>query len=160
MKRFFALLISLLALLSAGCGEKEYGILDYQDKNIEAECLVNGKYKIVLKKENGLSTLTVKEPKEISGITFDITSEGIVAKSGETKIQLGKGEIRGIEALCQIFSQNEECLKRADKSGENSVFTFERERCVYVITVGENALPKRVKITSEDESIYLGYSNA
>lgn len=150
MKKIIALLFSLFLIFVAGCEKREYGILDYQKKNIEAECLINEKYRVILKKEEEKITLTVKEPKEIADISFETSENGVLAKSAETKIQLEKGKMRGIEALLGIFSQSEECMKKADKSGQSSILTFENESCIYVITVGENSLPKKVKITSEE----------
>lgn len=150
MKRIAAIFVLLCAVFLWGCEKREYGILDYQNNNIEAECIVNGKYKVVLKKEENSSTITVKEPKEAENIFFEITDDRIFAISGETKIELNREELKGVCALAEIFSQSEECLTQASEKGKESVLTFETNQCIYVITLGENSVPKNVKITSEN----------
>ena len=144
MKRLLAII--LLTLLLCACHKNDYGILDYQDKSIEAECIVNEKYKINIKKEKDLCTLKVIEPSEAQGISFEITENEAVAMSGDTKIQISKEHLKGVCALSSIFSQDEEFLTGASKNGGESVLTFETDNSVYVITLGENSMPKRVKI--------------
>ena len=148
MKRLFLILILFGVLCLCACG-KEYGILDYQSKSIVAECLVNGSYRVVLTKENDLCTLTVKEPREAQGISFEIVGDTVNVASGSTKIQLDKSALGGISAISQIFSQSEDCLTSATEKGGGSVLTFQNEDCMYQITIGENSMPKRVKIVSE-----------
>ncbi len=45
MKRLFFILLFFGVLLLCACG-REYGILDYQSKDISAECLKNGEYRV------------------------------------------------------------------------------------------------------------------
>ncbi|MBE6674941.1 MAG: hypothetical protein E7596_07520 [Ruminococcaceae bacterium] len=148
MKRLFFILILFGVLCLCACG-KEYGILDYQSKNIVAECIVNGNYRVVLTKENDFFTVTVKEPREATGISFEIEGDTVSAVSGDTKIQLEKSALGGICAISQIFSQSEDCLTSATEKGGGSVLTFQKESCMYQITIGESSVPKRVKIISE-----------
>ena len=146
MKRLFFILLFFCVIL-CGCQGK-YGILEYQDKNILAECLVNGKYKIEIEKTGGFCKITVLEPENISGISFEI-GERAYAVYGDTKIEASKESLDGICALAEIFSQSEDCLTTAKEEGQGSVLTFQKEECTYKLTIGKNSLPKRVHILSD-----------
>lgn len=147
MKRLFFILLFFGALLLCSCQE-EYGILDYQDREIVAECIINSEYRVELKKEQEKCTITVLEPIESKGISFEI-GESAYATAGDTKIEMDKSSLKGVCAVADIFSQSEECLTGAADSGGGSVLTFQKEACMYQITIGANNLPKRVKILSE-----------
>lgn len=148
MKKLIVSVLLLSLIFVCGCG-REYGILDYQSKDISAECIVNKKYRVVIEKAEEKTKLTVKEPKEAMGISFEIGSEEIYAISGEAKIKMDKENLKGICALGSIFSQSEECLISATESGKESIFTFVENECSYQLTIGENSIPKNVKITSK-----------
>ena len=147
MKRLFLILILFGTLLLCGC-RQEHAILDYQNKDISAECVINGKYRAVILKNNKACTVEIIEPKEAQGISFEI-GEKAYAVTGNTKIEIDKSHIKGICALSEIFSQSEECMTSAAEQGKGSVLTFQKEECTYQITLGENSIPKRVKIISE-----------
>ncbi len=149
MKRLFFILLFFGALLFLASCQKEYGILEYQEKDIIAECLVNGEYKIQLEKTKELCKITVLEPQNASGISFEI-GEGIYAIYGDMKIQTDKDSLKGICAISEIFSQSEECLTTAVKENEGSVLTFQKDSCTYKLTLGRNSLPKQVSILSEN----------
>ena len=149
MKRLFLVFTILLCVCLLGCGGQRYNILDYQDKNINAECVVNDKYKINLIKSKDKAVIEVQEPKEAQGISFIIEENTSYAVSGDVKIQMEKKDLGGICAIGSMFSQNEECLVRATEQGKGSVFIFQNDSCMYQITLGENSVPHHVKITSE-----------
>ena len=138
-----ALIITILILLFSSCTKEEYGILPYQESNIEAVLQVNNEFKIKLVK-NEKVTLEILEPKSLLGMTFIIEKENIIAKNGETEITLDKEKLKGIYALSRIFSLEEKNLTTA----ENNQFSFEQEKVHYVLTLGKNNLPKNVEISS------------
>lgn len=148
MKRLFLILLFFSAFLLFSCGA-EYGILDYQSKNIVAECQINGKYRVELKKEDSTCLITILEPKEAYGITFEIYEDIAYVSTGDVRIEMNKGDIKGICAIGEMFSQSEECLTSATEQGKGSVLTFQKEECTYQITLGEHSVPKNIKILSE-----------
>ena len=129
------------------CGRQEK-ILEYQERDITANCIINGKYGVLLEKRGGEVTITVTEPDYARGITF-VLGEGVTASVGETEIHLDKETVKGICAIGETFSQSEECLIGASSGEEGSVLTFQREGCLYRLTLGKNSLPKQVYISSE-----------
>lgn len=147
MKRLFFILLFYGGLFLLSCQE-EYGILDYQERDIVAVCRVNEKYTVEIAKTEGICTLTVKEPQNMAGLTFQI-GETVRAVAGKTEIQMDKESLGGICALASIFSQSEECLTAATEEGQGSTLTFQNETCTYKITLGKNSLPQRVYILSE-----------
>ena len=148
MKRLFLILILFGTLLLCSC-QREYGILEYQNNDIEAVCLINGEYSVSLKKTDTLCTITVLEPEEVQGISFELGTEGVLAIYGETKIEMDKESLCGISALSEIFSQSEECMTGAAEHEGGSILTFRKEKCTYQITLGKNSMPKKVKILSD-----------
>lgn len=147
MKRLFLILFFFGVLCLFSC-QGEYGILDYQSKDITAECKINGKYTVEIKKRTDNCTLTVLEPENAKGITFTV-GEGVTLSTSDFSLQVERERVRGICALGSIFSQSEECLTTANQKGEMSELTFQTEECVYQITMGKNSLPQRVHIVSE-----------
>lgn len=148
--RLVSVLLLLLSVALCGCEKREYGILEYQSKDIEAECVVNGKYRVKITKTEEKSTVYVLEPTNAEGISFEIYGDCVVLSSGETTIRADKDSLGGVCALGSIFSQREEALTSAQEEGGESVLTFCDGGCVFVFTMGENALPKRVKITADE----------
>ena len=148
MKRLFFILLFFGVLLMCACG-REYGILDYQEKNISAECLINSKYRVQITKDDSLCRVEILEPTEASGISFEISDGGVFAKANDFKMEIPSEYLEGICAIGSIFSQSEEFLSSAVQKDGGSVFTFQRDGCIYQITVGENSAPKKVCIYSE-----------
>ena len=146
MKRLFFILLFFAVILLCGC-QREKTILDYQSKDIVAECVVNSQYKLRLEKTDTTHKITVLEPKEAAGITF-VLGERVTAQAGENKIEMDKERLRGICAIGDIFSQSEECLTGADPQNDGSVLTFRTQGCMYKITLGKNSLPRLVHIFS------------
>ena len=135
----------MLVLVSC---QGKYGILDYQDKDITAECIINKKYRVEIEKTGENCKITVLEPQSAKGISFEIGDRAYVLYD-DTKIETDKNYLDGICALSEIFSQSEDCLTTAKAQGQGSVLTFQKEACTYQITLGEHSLPKSVKIFSE-----------
>ena len=81
--------------------------------------------------------------------SFEIYGDYVVLSSGETVIQAEKSSLGGVCALGSIFSQREEMLTGAREADDGSVLTFCDGGTTYVFTMGENDLPKWVKITSD-----------
>ena len=147
MKRLFFILFFFGVVFLCACGRQEK-ILEYQEGDISAQCVINGKYGVLLEKRGGEVTLTVTEPDYANGITF-VLGESVAASVGDTKIDLDRETVKGICALGETFSQREECLIGASSGEEGSVLTFQREGCLYRLTLGKNSLPKQVYISSE-----------
>ena len=147
MKRLFLILI-LLLISFCGCGHS-YGILDYQNKSIRAECEINNKYKAVITKAEDVCKISITEPKELCGIEFEITRKSALAIYDDVRIELDKSSLKGVCAIGSIFSQSEECLSSAKEQGDGSVLTFEQNGTLYQITLGEGSVPKSVKIINE-----------
>ena len=154
MKRILFILL-IFSLILCGCGREKYEILDYQKSNLEAECIVNEKYKIILKKEYDTCTITVCEPENLKGIYFEFLNGNASVSFESTKIQMDKKDLKGIYALSCMFSQKEECLTSATEKGSESLLTFEAEDCNYVITLGENSIPKEIDISGDGFSYHV-----
>lgn len=137
------ILIPLILLSLSACINQSYGILPYQEKDIEAEINVNNEFKIrLIKKEN--ITLEIIEPKELDTMSFTIDEKGILAKSDKVEILLEKESLDGIYAISQIFSLNESFLT----SMEENQLTFEQNEAHYRLTLGKNDLPTKIIISS------------
>ena len=146
MKRLFPIFAALIFLFCS-C-QQSYGILEYQNKEIVAECRINGEYLVRLEKDREGCTLTVLEPEIAKGISFEV-GERVVARASGVEIEIDKGSLGGICAISAVFSQSEDCMTSAKEKGEGSVLTFENEGATYQITLGKNNLPKYAKILSE-----------
>ncbi|MBQ7352612.1 MAG: hypothetical protein IJW54_01255 [Clostridia bacterium] len=137
------ILLPLILLSLSSCINQSYGILPYQQKNIEAEITVNNEFKIrLIKREN--ITLEIIEPKELDTMSFIIEENGILAKNNNIEILLEKESLDGIYALSQIFSLNESFLT----SMEEGQLTFEQNETHYKLTLGKNDLPDKIIISS------------
>ena len=113
-----------------------------------ALCTVNGKYKVEIEKSGELCEIRVLEPENLCGISFEV-GERAYTVYGDNKIESSKESLDGICALADIFSQSEDCLTTAKEEGQGSVFTFQRDACIYKLTMGKNSLPKQVQILSD-----------
>ena len=111
-------------------------------------CTVNGKYKVEIAKTKELCKITVQEPENIKGISFEIGERAYTVYEG-VKIESTKESLDGICALSEIFSQSEDCLTTAKGDGAESILTFQRENCTFKLTMGKNSLPKQVQILSD-----------
>ena len=148
MKRLLFILFFFSTLLMCGC-ERKYNILEYQSKDISAKCTVNERFEIQVTKKGGVKTVSVISPEEIKGVTFEVGEKIYVSANGE-KIAVERENLKGICALSEMFSQDEECMTSAKSEKEGSVLTFQKEECVYRVVIGKNSLPSTVQITSAD----------
>ena len=149
-KRLLLLPFCILLLLLCSCHSQGYGILKYQDKKISAECTLNGEYKITIKKEGEVREICFLEPPSLKYISFEIKGDIVIGRAGELEIPFDEGNVRGICALSNIFSLNEECLSTAAAQDEGACLEFETEYGTYKLTLGKNELPSAVQILSSD----------
>ena len=145
MKRILFIL-ALVALLFMSCGN-EYDILSYQEKEITAECKVNEKFDLEIKKTGGCVRICVLSPENLGGTVFEISKESSFVIKDELKIPLDNENIRGIYALSQIFSLSEEAITTATQNG---VISFDTDHGLYTVTYGENNLPELITISGDD----------
>ena len=117
MKRIVLLIPLIFCLFFSSCQGGSYGILSYQEKNIEAECTLNGEYKILVTKENGGGSIAFLEPSELSSISFLIENGKIVAKSESVLVPLPEKSATGILAILNMFSLSEGELYTAKQDG-------------------------------------------
>ena len=148
MKRLFFILLFFGIIALCGC-QREKSLLEYQSKNISAECVVNNAYRVRLEKTDDSHRLTVLEPKEAQGISF-ILGETVTAVCGQWETEMSRKDLKGICAIGGIFSQKEDCLTGAAPQGEGSVLTFCEGECLYSITLGKSSLPRHVRISAKD----------
>lgn len=149
MKKLCLLLLPLLAFFTLSCHSQDYGILSYQEKSIEAECSLNGEYKILVTKDGEKCSVAFLEPTSLSTVSFTYENDKIVARAGEMEMPLNKEELDGVMAILNMFSLNEECLAYAGSGENGEVLEFISELGSYRLTMGENDVPKRIEITSE-----------
>ncbi len=148
MKKLCLLLLPLLAFFMLSCHKQSYGILSYQEKNIEAECTLNGEYKIIVTKVGEKSSVKFKEPSSLALFSFTEENGRIIASAGELSLPISREELDGVCAILSMFSLSEECLVYAGSSDNGEVMEFSSETGNYKLTMGENDVPKRIEITS------------
>ena len=150
MKRILFIL-ALVTLLFMSCGS-EYDILSYQENEIVAECQVNEKFDLEIKKTGGCVQICVISPENLGGTVFEISKESSFVIKDELKIPLDNESIDGIYALSQIFSLSEEAITTATNGG---VITFDTGSGVYTVTYGENNLPHHIEISGDSFSYFV-----
>lgn len=149
-KLFLALTFCIILAFLCSCQNQKYGILKYQDEKINAECTLNGEYRISIKKDGDKKEISFLEPASLSHISFAIDGESIIGRVGELEIPLEYTNARGIFALSNIFSLSEECLCTATSQGSCSSLEFRTDYGVYTLTLGKNNLPNTIQIYSTD----------
>lgn len=149
MKKFITFfMLFVFGLSLCACHNQKYDILSYQEKEIYAECTLNGEYKIKISKQNSTTCVGFLAPSSLSSIEFIITENGITGKSGELEIPLEKATASGICAVGMVFSLSEGDLTCAKSQGKESYMEFSNEYGTYKLLLGENNLPKSVEIVS------------
>ena len=143
---FFMLFVFSLSLCA--CHNQKYDILSYQEKEIYAECTLNGEYKIKIVKKKEATCVGFLPPSSLSNIEFVITENSVLGKSGELEIPLEKSNASGIYAIGMVFSLCEGDLSCAKGQGKESYMEFTNEHGIYKLLLGENNLPKSVEIVS------------
>ena len=149
MKRLCLFLLPALLLLLSSCHSQEYGILKYQEKNIEAECTLNGEYKILVTKNGEKSSVSFIEPSSLSSISFTYEGERVTARASDMEITLPKNELEGAVAVLSMFSLSEECLVSVSNGENGDIMEFDSDLGNYKLTMGENDMPKRIEIQAE-----------
>ena len=152
MKKLFLVLTFILIFSLAGCRGQSYGILSYQEKNIEAQCTLNGEYKILVTKTEKKSSVCFLEPSSLAHFSFTLSENGLTAKADDMEIPLNGDSASGVSALLSMFSLSEECLVRASQENGGDVFEFSSDRGEYRLTMGEAGVPKRIEISNTDFS--------
>ena len=150
MKRILFIL-ALVTLLFMSCGS-EYDILSYQENEIVAECQVNEKFDLEIKKAGGCVRISVISPEKLKGTVFEISKESSFVIKEELKIPLENESIDGIYALSQIFSLSEEAITTATSEG---VISFDTDHGLYTVTYGENNLPYQIEISGDSFSYFV-----
>jgi hypothetical protein len=149
MKKFITFfMLFVFGLSLCACHNQKYDILSYQEKEIYAECTLNGEYKIKISKQNSTTCVGFLAPSSLSSIEFIITENGVVGKSGELEIPLEKATASGICAVSMVFSLSEGDLTCVKSQGKESYMEFSNEYGTYKLLLGENSLPKSVEIVS------------
>lgn len=145
IKKLF--LIPFLLILCLCSCKQEYNILDYQNNNIEANCTVNDKYNINITKNEGALRLEVLSPKNLEGVQFEIRGNEACAIKDEIKIPIKADSLKGICALLNCFSLSEEAITTVSV---DNVISFDTDYGLYTITYGENNLPQKIAIASDN----------
>lgn len=128
--------------------ERRYGILDYQENDITANCTVNGKYDVTIVSKKDFQSLSVLSPKELCGVCFEYNGNECYAVSGDIRIPFEKEKLKGIFALIGIFDLDEQCVKTVRSEGGDGTLSFENSLGTYIMTFDGNGMPERAKIES------------
>ena len=139
-----ALVFSLVLCLSCG---QEYGILDYQNGDIFANCDVNGKWNVNIIKEGNIRSLEVISPSEMAGVLFTFDTDCTVKYDG-LEVRMPNDKVRGIFTLCSIFDLDEGWVGAVSSDTLDTV-SFNSENICYTVTYNSVSLPERVIISGE-----------
>lgn len=145
MKKIVLILIAASAMLLFSCVGKSYGILDYQNNDITAECTVNGKYSIIIVNKEESCTLEVASPE----VTFERCGDENYICCKDMKIPTEAYKIGGINALMNIFSLSEGSIKTLGGNGESGKIAFDMGALVYTVTFSKSGLPTSVTISGD-----------
>lgn len=137
-----------MLLFLCSCHNQSYGILKYQDKKINAECTLNGEYKISIKKDGQKREIGFLEPPSLAHISFKIDGESVTGYAGALEIPFESENVMGILALSSIFSLGEEALSTASVTEDGETLEFLTEYGTYKLTLGKNEMPSNVQIYS------------
>ena len=140
-----ALILALFLLFLTGCRESSYNILPYQERDIEALCVINEKYTVRLTKLGEKRGLEVLSPSELFGVEIYYDTTGAFLAVGDTKIPVERGRLKGVEALLSAFSLNEEYLTGAN-GNDIATLEFQSQDLYYTLTLGKNRMPKFITI--------------
>lgn len=155
MKRLILIVITLSLIFLFSCQSQQYGILSYQEKNIEAECTLNGEYKILITKSNGRTDVKFTEPSELKSVGFYKENEKIYGYAGDTEIPFEYQDLAGVSSILCVFSLDEGTLASAVSKNDLACMEFTNELATYKITFGKNELPKQIEISSDDYELFL-----
>ena len=150
MKKLAILLTILCLLPLSACHRQRYGILSYQEKEIYAECLLNGEYKIAVSQTKTEKSVSFLEPTSLSSVSFRQEGESIIGRAGEIEIPFENMDLDGICAILSIFSLDEANLGYVTSTSDATCMEFTSALGTYKVTLGKNELPKRIEILSEE----------
>ncbi len=146
MKKICLLFVFVFMLFS--CGEK-FDLLEYQEGNVVAKCLVNDEYIIKVEKTENLRTLSIIEPIELETISFEFADGECVAICEGTKIPLNNSKLGGIVALCSIFDLNEGAISSSLVEENGTTVSFSMQGISYAVSYGQNNLPTQIDISGD-----------
>ena len=150
MKRLVAIFLLIFSLALTSCHGQSYGILSYQDSDIYAECILNGEYKIAVSKSEGERSVRFLSPESLASVSFVEADGKIVGYAGEIEIPFDSEKLSGVLAIISMFSLEESSLVSAVGDKSSACMEFNNSLGSYKITIGENDLPKRIEILSEE----------
>ena len=149
MKRLFILLLCLFCLFLSSCGERDYGFLPFENKNVKAECEVNGKFTVIIDKTQNECSLTVVSPSEISGLKFTFSEDGDFIIADGMKLPFDRYQLKGIYALSSLFDIKEEAMISAvSKEGHGNI-TFENGGTEYLLIFDNDGYLRNAEISGE-----------
>ena len=146
MKRLALSLLVLLFLVS--CTPKD-SMLSYQDGNIVAECIINGKYGANIIKKEDFRALELTSG-TLNGVSFVCEGGAWSASIDSLSIPIEKTSLVGMVALTSIFDLSESAITTATEGG---VISFDMSPFTYTVTYNSLDLPSNITITGNGLSI-------
>ena len=148
MKR---LALSLLVLLFlASCAPKG-DMLSYQNGDVVAECLINGKYSANIIKKEDFRALELTSD-TLNGISFSCDGGVWSASIDEVSIPIEKSSLVGVSAITSIFDLSESAITTATEGG---VVSFDMAPLTYTVTYNSLDLPSNITVEGNGLSIEL-----
>lgn len=147
MKRLAFVFLMCIFLFS--CAPR-YDILSYQRENIDAECVINGKYTVNIIKKEDYRALKIVEPSELCAVSFELEGSEWVARCEDVKIPMEKAQLYGICALCSIFDLDESAITTATDTDGIGFVDFVTDDITYTVSYNSQALPEHIKITGSE----------
>lgn len=150
-KAFLCIVVLLAAVFAISCtGNRRYGILDYQENDITAECTVNGKYDVIIVSKENFRSVTVSSPKELCGVSFEYNGNECYAIADDIRIPFDKEKLGGVFALMGIFCLDEQYVNTVKSENGDGTISFESSLGTYIMTFDSNGMPKRAQIESPE----------
>jgi len=150
MKKILAAILMILCIPCAvGCNEK-YGIIPFENKDVIAECCVNGRFDVIITKEGEATTIEVASPEEIGGLTFHFSKGESYVISGDVKIPITKSTYKGIYAIAFIFNIREDMALSATSQDGNGTVDFSCQMGEYSFIYDSKGYLYKVHIKSPD----------
>ena len=126
-------------------------MLSYQDGNIVAECIINGKYGAIIIKKEDFRALELTSG-TLDGICFACESGSWSASIDSLSIPIEKSSLVGVVAITSIFDLSESAITTATEGG---VISFNMDSLTYTVTYNSLDLPSNIAITGNGLSIEL-----
>ena len=132
------------------CGRPDYKILPFEGKNVYAECEINGKFTVIIKKEDFTCGMEIVSPSEISEIEFTFSETGDYVKSGDITMPLDRNLLSGIYALSSLFDIKEEAMISAVSKEGKGFIEFQNEAGAYTLIFDANGYITDAEISGDD----------